>query len=276
MKRAAVDQLTIQYRGDAWNIKNLRLKLALKYGILKEGWNPNPSIAFDIYALSRGPAIGSPTLADFAMTQLMNSRVTSADMATLHSWLRSEDGAKFLKQLRTQLLSFPSLEEATDGEIELLGNLIDRLLRKPGSNERVFPQIGEAKVYKWLAAWAPDHIPMMDRAVRDALTGMEPNSAGIQSAEMLRRFSRLLNQDLPVLKALGTWLYDRLRDMGLQRAVPPARVLDSLLWCEWIAFDPQSGRFGILVHGDTNEYRLTPNGEEMERRLLRDLPNGAT
>jgi len=64
-----------------WIITAPRLKLAIKYGVLGGERTANPSVAFDAYALGRGPKAGIPTIADFAMTVVMNSNVTGADIS---------------------------------------------------------------------------------------------------------------------------------------------------------------------------------------------------
>jgi hypothetical protein len=136
-------------KSSPWHITNPRLKLALKYGLGSDGpWRPpqsNWSVAFDAYALKRGPRTGLPTLADFAITRLMNSRVTNRDIGTLGSWLAVKGNFEKLGSLQIGLAKVEGLHRADNKTVRQIGALV-----------------GRAKIFKWLSAWAPDHIPMLD------------------------------------------------------------------------------------------------------------------
>src|SRR5687768_3470242 len=61
-----------------WPITAPWLKLSLKYGIVGPWKAPNWSVAFDGHSAARGPARSSVSIADFAVTSLMNSNVAPA------------------------------------------------------------------------------------------------------------------------------------------------------------------------------------------------------
>ena len=183
----------------AWRITAARLKLALKYGIADEGpWKPiasNLSVTFDAYTLRRGPMSGLPNLADLAVTQLMNSRVNSRDVQRLALWLSLDANRARLTAVRDAIKSFEGLHDADDDAVREVGTLVDQMMVEQDDNgRRTLHGIGPAKVFKWLSAWAPAHIPMIDRYVAGALIDMEPGLRSPGAGELLSRFQKLLRK----------------------------------------------------------------------------------
>jgi len=258
---------------DCWRITNARLNLARKYGIGEEGpWRPvesNWSVAFDTYALRQGPNRGLPTLADFAVTRLMNSRVGSGDMGRLGLWLSLGINRGKLKAIQDSLKPLQGLHEAGDDAVRQLGNLIDEMMtEQDGKGQRVLSGIAHAKIFKWLSAWAPAHVPMIDSYVEQALTEMEPTSGPLGAGDILMRFRRLLKSNLMPLVELGEWLQEHLLS-ELPEPLPPVRVLDSLLWCDWWAFwrDGDFKKWVIPRDKNRTDYELTARGKALLARL---------
>ena len=94
-----------------------------------------------------------------------------------------------------------------------------------------------------------------------------PRRPGV--GDLRLRFRELLRAHQPLLTHIGEWLGGRLSG-HLTRAVPPVRVLDSLLWCDWWACWQPEGDFRLWIipdDRDRNEYALTDEGRRLERRL---------
>lgn len=205
-----------------WVITHPWLKLSLKYGLLGP-WTPNWSVAFDEYSSGRGPSKGPATLADMAVTTLMNSRVKTKNLKTLTNWLQMKANRSLLSELREAVLSSNGMEAFSPQAIAKIGSSIDLMLA-----DRALPDIRLAKVFKWLSAWAPHHIPMIDRWVLEALTNdpKRPPKASV----LLSRFQRLLVTHHDGLSGLATKLSRR-----TSTTVSPVRVLDSVIWFDWWA-----------------------------------------
>lgn len=210
-----------------WAITYPALKIALKYGIAGPWCGQNWSVAFDTYSTARGPNRGLPTLADFAVTALMNSRVRSVDLKRMSSWLAVDDNRASLAMMREVFMGRASLAEMTNKELEDVGAVIDGML----DDRAGLHGVRRAKVFKWLAAWAPNHVPMIDRHARVALAG--PPSKTVPTATLLRNFQTLLlthREDLEHLVEIFNTQY--LPDGCI---LTPVRALDSVLWFDWWA-----------------------------------------
>jgi hypothetical protein len=223
-----------RYSGTSWRITHPKLKLALKYGVVGPWKAPNWSVAFDAHALSRGPNKGTPTLADFCVTSLMGSRPRTADLTRLTTWLVVKKNAREVSRLTDVLQACRSLCDAPPEAVRQIAILADRMIQ----DKKALRGIGLAKVYKWLAAWAPAHVPMFDSLVHHALTGYWPTYWRARSDVLLERFRSLLLEHIDVLNDLGRWLFSAL-DGSIPAAITPIRVLDSLIWFDW---GPYPGR----------------------------------
>lgn len=212
--------------GADWSITFPALKLGLKYGLVGPDvfgmGRANWSVAFDVHAASRGPKTGLPTLADFCVTDLMNAATRGADVTTLSRWLQRDDSADALQRVRDLLLAAPSLLEMSDEAVADLGSALDVMAQDDN-----LPRIRKARLAKWLSAWAPAHVPMIDRHVLDALVA-EPRSRKLSIA--LARFKALLHANEETCASLARELSAAVGTM-----VTPVRVLDSLLWFDWWA-----------------------------------------
>jgi Family of unknown function (DUF6308) len=207
-----------------WRITGLWVKLSLKYGVIEKPWGeaPNASTAFDRYALTRGPGNGPPTVADLAVTTLMNSNVTRADLALVSDWLLTPNHRATVAETTRLLQRCNSLADMPKSTLEAVGSLMSQIEELHG--------IKTAKVAKWFAAWAPAHVPMIDQYVGDALVYPPEKLANASWATLLARFKTILENNLPVLESLGKRLA---KEVALPDAVPAARVLDNLIWFDW-------------------------------------------
>jgi hypothetical protein len=97
------------------------------------------------------------------------------------------------------------LHDASPDAICLLGKLVDRMIGPDDhgivteDGRRALHGIGRAKAFKWLTAWAPDYVPMIDSYVASALIDMEPANRSIGAEQLLIRFQKLLKSNLPAL-----------------------------------------------------------------------------
>ena len=250
-----------------WKITAPRLKLALKYGIGPSPWkSPNWSVEFDRYASGRGPNAGLPSLVDLSVTNLMNSRVVTADLKRATAWLAEDQTHRDLNALRDRLRGSGGLADLTVETIADVGNLVDQMrgniddgaLGEDG--RRPLYGFGLAKPFKWFAAWAPAHIPMIDSKVAAALTDIDRATAAPDATVLLTRFRELLLSHQRILERLSVWLARQLDNLP----IPPVRVLDSLLWLDWWGCCGPEKYFSNWINPDENRrdhYALTPAGE---------------
>jgi hypothetical protein len=234
-----------------WRISGLWLKLSLKYGVIGR-WRgvPNASTAFDRYALTRGPRNGPPTVADFAVTTLMNSNATGADLALVSDWLLDSNHRATVGEATRLLQQCNSLADMPKATLETVGSLMDQIEGLHG--------IKTAKVAKWFAAWAPAHVPMIDQYVGDALIYPPEKLGNASWATLLARFQAILKNNLPVLESLGRRLA---KEVALADAVPATRVLDNLIWFDW-ACEYYAKDFADWVRPNDDlagEHNLTPD-----------------
>ncbi len=222
-------------RGDEpWDINYPFLKLSLKYGHVGT-WTPNWSLAFDLHSASRGPGDGPPSLADLAVTTLMNSRLRSADVKTVTSWLAVRENASRLEAVRKHLAAVRGLAELPRKSISVVGALIDEMIAG-----RELRGVRMAKVMNWFSAWAPAHIPMIDRHVYWAMTN-DAALGSVPMAEVLGRFRTLLVTHQDDLVRLGHLLAQRLG--VIDGTITPVRILDSLIWFDWRAIHQYASEF---------------------------------
>lgn len=158
------------------------------------------------------------------------------------------------------------------GAIEDIGRLVDQM--RGASDDQTLAEDGRralygfglAKPFKWLAAWAPFHIPMIDSYVAAALIEMESDDAAANAQILLTRFRDSLLQHRRTIEHLSEWLSQRLD--GLQ--ISPVRVLDSLLWIDWWACCRPKGDFTAWIkpeYRQRDHYELTPAGEDVLKKL---------
>ena len=232
-----------------WCISAPWLKLCLKYG-LEGPWGPanvNRSFAFDRYALSRGPRNGPPTVADLAVTLLMNSGVTGDDIALASEWLERKEIAQRIDAVSDFLNSCQGLQNASPQALAELGELLKEADSIQG--------IGTAKAAKWFSAWAPAHVPMIDQYVMDALIGRyERNCPWV---ECLDKFRNILLDHFDSLNLLGR----ELSSVGhLSAEITPVRILDSLLWFDWWAVSTGDFAHWITTDQSPEGFLLTDRG----------------
>lgn len=247
-----------------WTIKHSWLKLELMYGLLGP-WTPNWSLAFDTYAATRGPLAGAPNLADFCLTTLMNSRLRTTDVQRLTAWLAVPENRARLEDARACLAKTKGLADATDRDLTPLASLIDSMVEDRGA----LRGIHMAKIYKWLAAWAPAHVPMIDRYVHDALTN-RARRGSVPALELLRRFRRLVRDNARSIAALQqAFLRDAHPEKDPRPALTAVRVVDKLLWFDWWGIYRYAGELGRWVTPVTGQnaqhHGITVVGEEHAR-----------
>lgn len=214
-----------EYEGQ-WRINYPFMKLRLKYGHLGT-WNPNWSLEFDRYAATRGPKKGLPNLVDASTTMLMNSRIRTTDVKTLGSWLAVPENVDRLAAVQQALACVSGLADLPRKSIVLVGRLLDDMIWG-----RELQGVRMAKITKWLAAWAPAHIPMIDKHVYQAMTGNQPLGR-VPMADVLTQFQKIVVANHADLSRLGKLLGSRL-DVE-ESTISPVRVLDSLIWFDWWA-----------------------------------------
>jgi hypothetical protein len=140
-----------------------------------------------------------------------------------------------LEAVREALASVDGLAELPRKSVVLLGRLLDDMI-----SGRELQGVRMAKITKWLSAWAPSHVPMIDKHVYQAVTGNKPLGK-VPMADVLTRFQKLLVANFDQLSKLGTLLASRL-DLT-EGTITPVRVLDSLIWFDWWAIYQYSSEF---------------------------------
>jgi hypothetical protein len=235
-----------------WRITEPYLKLALKYGLVGPWGPPNLSVAFDAHALSRGPGKGPPTLADFWVTALMGSRPRGTQVTQLQTWLRVPRNAAKINDLAQALAVCQGLEAASPVTIKLLASVADQMIQ----DQKILKGIRLAKIYKWLAAWAPAHVPMFDAQVHDALTEYSPTYLLHSSTDLLERFREILLDHLDLLQKLAKRLSSDLDNL-VPAPIPPVRVLDGLIWFDWGSYHQTAFSEWFLPFTGGDCYKLT-------------------
>jgi hypothetical protein len=183
----------------------------------------------------------------------MNSRVTTKDLLNVTAWLRTRENRELLDRVRVSLSSAGGLADLTAPGLASVGKLLESLMS--------INNIKAAKASKWLAAWAPAHVPMIDRWVNEALTGGRRASANLLIE--LSRFRAILLEHREVLEELGRWLAAR---VGV-RTIPAVRVLDSLIWFDWWACEAYAADFEAWITSvvSVTGYRVTALGRRCEK-----------
>ncbi len=253
--------------GRTWRITEPFLKLALKYGMIGPWWhNPwtyvNPSVAFDAYSATRGPAKGLPDLADFTSTLMMNSRVNGEDVARFLRWLGLPETVAGLEAIRQALMRSEGLHDLAVDTLRMLGEFTDRVIH---DWERL-KGISVAKVFKWLSAWAPAHMPMIDREVHNALTGYDPGVWLHESGILLQRFQAIVADHAEALNELGRRVAACWPE-HFPAPIPPVRVLDNLLWFDRrLAVYREDFREYVLPNDDGDHHEVTELGRQFLKK----------
>jgi hypothetical protein len=223
-----------EYCGHDWRITYPRLKLALKYGLVGP-WAPlSWSEEYDAYTTGREPASGLPTLRDFVITRLMNSGVSQQNLKDANGWLAEPAFVRPLEKLGRSLRRYSSLIEAPDQVARQSGDVGRHIWNQDPKRGGV----AVAKAFKWLATWAPDHVPMLDSLVWSALDHLR-NPDGLPEA--VSRFRVLCVANTPRLTRLQVWLNGQLANRRSRAQVSLVRVLDSLIWLDWV-LDGKTGK----------------------------------
>jgi hypothetical protein len=223
-----------------WQINVPYLKLALKYGLIGpwRGEN-NPSIQFDNYCQTRGAKKDLPNLEDFRKTKLMNSNVDGKDENCLGKWLKSKYGLAQIKRIAAALDGIASLCELPDESLQTIAEITYGMIM----DQESLKNIRIAKVYKWLAAWASEHIPMIDTELYFAFTNDQTMRNGkwvinydsmtaVKLGSVLKDYKELLCSHHEQLIELGKCLA---HECQLCLPVSPVRILDNLIWMDWYA-----------------------------------------
>lgn len=222
--------ITLEREGtgeEPWSIRAPWLKLALVYGVTGP-WPAalNWSIEFERYAGSRGPESGLPNLTDLSATMLMNCAVTPSDLKRLTGWLARKENRDELEILRERLIVAPGFEALEEPALDQLCAVATRMAMDTVGLRSFSLQ----KVFKWLAAWAPAHVPMLDPVTYRALTGHTDRELSYLRLA-LDNLKGLLAAHLDDLRSLGDTIGGRLEGL-LPVSPPPLRVLESVLWFE--------------------------------------------
>jgi len=218
------------HEGRRWRITAPLLKLSLKYGAVGPWHAFNRSVAFDAVAHTSGPERGLPGLAEMAATQLMGSGVNGGHLPYFLRWLAAPDAVAGLERLRADLLSSEGLHDLPDDALGRLAAFADAMI---ADDERL-PLFKMARVFKWLSAWAPRHVPMVDSAVHAAVTGYYPEERAHDSLTVLTRYREVLREHLPSLRVIAERFHAEHPGL-LPCTLSAVRVLDNLYWFDWIA-----------------------------------------
>lgn len=254
MSDSAVIVIPSEYAGSEWRITHPRLKLGLKYGLIGPWSHWNWSQEFDAYTAGRGPRHGPASLTDLVMTTLMNSRVSTANLKDVSTWIAQKEFKRRIQRLCSVLSPFPSLLDAPDDAARLIGETAQAIWDMDPKRGGM----GMAKSFKWLSAWAPEHVPMIDKLV---WTALKHGSTGLGDA--VSRFRQLCIDNEEVLARLMRWLNSRLAAMGSSAKVSRVRVLDSLIWFDWMIDQRYRHDFDAFVRmgkKGASEHPLTPLG----------------
>jgi len=222
-----------------WQITFPYLKLALKYGLVGP-WKGefNRSVQFDAYSLCRGPSKGLPNGADLLITALMNSGVGLKHLKWMEAWLEDGTHLKRLKSLVEAVGQCSGLREMPQETIEALGDFVDTTIRDDSNKDgRGRKLLGGSRLFKWLSAWASQHVPMIDGELHHAFTRKpwRPTPKCHHSCTLLNDYKELLVLHFDQLDMLGKQLFRDLKGL-LPEPIPPVRVLDSLIWFDWVAY----------------------------------------
>ena len=210
-----------------WAIRAPWLKLALVYGAAGP-WPAalNWSIEFERYASARGPESGLPNLSDLAATMLMGNAVTPSDLKRLTGWLAVRENRDELEILRERIILARGFEALDDAAVDQISAVAGRM----ALDVTGLRNFNLSKVFKWLAAWAPAHIPLLDPVTYRALTGHSENELSYLRLA-LDNLRELITEHLDALNQMGASLRGRLEGL-LPVTPPPLRVLESILWLE--------------------------------------------
>lgn len=248
------------WTGGSWKIDDPWFKLALKYGINgSAGDVPNRTRAFDRYAMGRSLNDG-PNIADLSVTTLMSSSVRADGIAGVDAWLQRRRAKMLTAALRSAL-------RRGGGHLnEPVVDAVVTFVEAAVTDADLRAHIGPVQTFKWLSAWAPQSVPMIDRHVHELLAGSHPLRS-LRARTALENFATALASNREILVTLGVEIGQAAK---LPAAVSPVRVLDSLLWME---------QWGIFFYDPWNTYFETakPRGDRYDvtasGRAAREIAN---
>lgn len=239
------------------------LALALKYGAAgpwkHDPWAWfNPSVAFDAYASSRGPHTGLPGLGELAATQMMGLGVNGTDFPRFLRWRRDPDTSHALDALRDALVGHAGLHDLPDEGVRRLASFADSMI---GDDVRL-PRFRVARVFKWLSAWAPAHVPMIDRAVHAGLTGSYPAQRSFDAWTLLTRYRDVLREHLGCLQEIAAAFHAAQPGL-LPSPLSAVRLLDNLYWFDWIGAYDSSFRTFVRPRDEGECHEVLAPGREI-------------
>jgi hypothetical protein len=253
-----------KFEGRTWRMTEPFLKLALKYGMIGP-WQHRPwayfnrSVAFDAYSVTRGPDKGLPDLGDFCSTLMMGSGVDGDDLPRFLKWLSLPQTQADLERIRSALARCQGLHDLPADDLKMLGAFTDGAIQ---DKERL-KGISVARIFKWLSAWAPAHVPMIDSEVHNALTGYYPGSWLHESVLLLERFQSIVAGQSELLRQVGQRIAADYAE-HFPAPISPVRVLDNLIWFDWLAVYWQDFREHVIPNDEGDCHRVT----ELGRRFL--------
>jgi hypothetical protein len=253
-----------EFDGQFWQITAPFLKLALKYGIVgrwrHEPWaDLNRSVAFDAYSVTR-PARGLPELGDFCSTLMMGSGVGRDHLPRFLRWLALPETARELEVIRESFLRCEGLHDLPPADLERLATFTDAAIQ----DKKRLKGISIARIFKWLAAWAPAHVPMIDREVHYALTGYYPAEWLHESAVLLRRFQAIVATHVGPLREVGRRLAAAWPE-HFPAPLPPVRILDNVVWFDWLAVYTKDFCAYVVANDEGGRHEVTDLGRAFLR-----------
>lgn len=272
-----------------WKITHCRFKLGLKYGLCGQ-WLHNPphqinsSLAFDLYTSNRSKGTNSdmPLLGDLSATIMMNSRLSSSGATSLYYGLfspfTSDSSLQALQAWRMELRrrSYRGLADMPRAMIHKLSDIVWNILNSE-SRHHSSRGVSIATMFKWLSAWAPSYVPMLDKFVYYAIMGWYPTrheeSRHISQA-ILHCKEELTNVDnKKTLAYLADWLSKQIRNtLSLKSnsllAISELRILDNLIWFDWAETPALEFKRYFEFNSDGKPYRITRLGLKEENTLI--------
>jgi hypothetical protein len=216
----------------------------------------NPSVAFDAYSVTRGPARGLPDLGDFCSTLIMGSGVRGDHLPRFLHWLALPETARKLEAIRQSFLRCEGLHDLPADDLRRLATFTDAAIQ----DKEQLKGISLARIFKWLSAWAPAHVPMIDSEVHCALTGYYPDYRLAESAVLLLRFQAVVAAHAGTLRELGQRVAAAWPE-HFPSSIPPVRVLDNLVWFDWLAAYWEDFREYVVPNDDSDRHRITDLGQ---------------
>ena len=175
---------------------------------------------------------------------VLNCAVTPSDLKRLTGWLARKENRDELEILRERLIVAQGFEGLEEPALDQLCAVATRM----ATDTVGLRSFDLQKVFKWLAAWAPAHIPMLDPVTYRALTGHTDRELSYLRLA-LDNLGELVTTHLDDLRSMGDAVGGRL-DGLLPVSPSPLRVLESVLWFEAFHRSTAGGRteFDEWVH----------------------------